>query len=129
MDGFCHGCLGLCLGGGDDGHSGSHGAIVELCAEHGGSQPDRGDAIAVRAGNAFDEAVQAQSAQVIGDLARGELVWFFAEELGEMRAKILVGEGALDEEKEKHDVEKPLDARIGKAQGGAVAVVGGDGLL
>lgn len=49
-------------------------------------------------GDAFDQAVQAQAAQIAGDPARGILARLVPEQWSKMLAGILVGECAVDEE-------------------------------
>lgn len=51
--------------------SGTEDAAVGSGAEPGGTQAEIGNAVAVSLGNAFDDAVQTEAAQVIGSFALG----------------------------------------------------------
>jgi hypothetical protein len=69
------------------------------------------------AGQAFNQAMQSQSPQVIGHLPGGELVWGQAQERREQRPQIAVGEPVGQQTKGDQGVEQGLDARVGEAQG------------
>src|SRR6516162_11039046 len=50
-------------------------AVISAGEEEGGAEAGFGDAITEAFGQAFDEAVEAQAAQLISDGALGDLVW------------------------------------------------------
>lgn len=55
--------------------SGAQDPSVEAVGAHRDPAPILGDAVAVRAQQAFDQASQPQSAQVVGDTPRRPAVW------------------------------------------------------
>src|SRR5947207_16000388 len=89
----------------DDRQSGSERAVMKAGVEDGGAQPVGGDAVAVRLRDALDEPVQAQTSQVVCDPSRGELARLLPEQWSQMLAEIAVSECALDENKQKQDVQ------------------------
>jgi len=115
-DGFCHREIWIDALRGDDGHPCLQRAVIEPCVEDGGAQPLGGDAIAVGFGDAFDEAMESQATQIIGDAACGILARPVPEQWSEVLANILVGECAVDEEEQQHDVAERLNARVGEAK-------------
>jgi hypothetical protein len=68
---------------------GSQQAVVELAVEDGDADAFRRDDVAVAAGEALDQPVRAQPAQIVAHLAGGVLL---AEQSGDVRAKALVAE-------------------------------------
>ena len=97
-DGLGHREFRLDVGRRDDGQSGSQRAVIEPCVKQGGSQSLDGDAVAVRSRDALDEAVQAQTTQVVGDTSGADLARLKSEQGSEVLAEIFVGDGPLDEE-------------------------------
>ncbi len=71
--------------------------------------------VAVGAGDAFDELVGAEPAQVVGDLAGGD--GGQAAELGGEVAQVAVGEAAGQEPEDQQGGEQGLDAGLGEAAG------------
>ncbi len=63
----------------DLGESGAHDAVVAAGEEQGGAQPVVGELVAVGVGDPVDEAVEAESSQVVGELAGGQCVGGNAE--------------------------------------------------
>jgi hypothetical protein len=59
---------------------------VDVGEQHGVVHPGVGDAVAVAAGDAGDQAVGAEPAQVVADPAGGDLVGCAAEQFGEQVA-------------------------------------------
>src|SRR5262245_41485050 len=119
----------MCGFGGDEGQTGSEGPVIEPGAEHCGAQAGGGDAISVCLGDAFDEAVRAQSTEIIGHASGGILARLVPEQGSEMLADVLVSEGALDEDEEKEDLEQGVNPRVGEAQAGSAVAVNDDGPL
>ena len=68
------------------GGAGSDESVVDAGEEHGVVQAGVGDPVAVGVGDAFDQAVQAQSAQVVGGAAGGPGGRVGAEEKREVAA-------------------------------------------
>ena len=62
---------------------------MELGVEHGDADAVGGEAVGVGVGDAFDEAVESEAAQVVGHLVGGVVG---VEESGDEPAKALVGE-------------------------------------
>src|SRR6266700_1828860 len=62
------------------------------------------------------EAIFGITFAIVGDAARGILARLVPEQWSKMLADILVGECAVDEEEQQHDVAERLDARVGEAK-------------
>jgi hypothetical protein len=78
------------------GEPGPQDAVVGAGEEQRGAQAALGDAITEAVGPGFDETMEAQAAQSIGDGALGELFWGAAGQGGKMAAQIvMVGDRAL----------------------------------
>ena len=127
--GFGHGEIWVARGRRDEGEAGSQRSVVETGIEDRGSQTLGRGAIAMSFGDSFDQAMQAEAAQVVGNAAGGVLARLVPEQRGEVLANILVGEGSADEEEEEQDIEQGLHTRIGEAQRCGTLVVDSDGLL
>ena len=98
---------------------------VDVGEQHGVMHPGVGDAVAVAAGDAGDQSVRAQPAQVVGHLAGGDLG--SAEQLGEQVAQVAVAEPVGQEPEDQQGLQQGLGAAVAQAQpGDAVPVVGGD---
>src|SRR5207253_1339284 len=63
-------------------------AIVESSEEKRGAEAEFSDAIAEAIRHSFDQAVEAQSAKLIGDGALGERFWIAAGQAGKVVAQI-----------------------------------------
>jgi hypothetical protein len=98
--------FGVACGGRDDGEAGSQRAVIETGVEDGGTQTLGSDAIAMSFRDSFDQAVQAQATQVVGDAAGGVLARLMSEQRSKMLANILVGEGSPDEEEEERTLSR-----------------------
>ena len=109
--------------GGEVGEGGDDDAGGELGEEGGDAQAVGGDAVGVGAVDAFDEAFEAESAQVVGGLGGGVVG---LPEGGHLGAQGLVGEAADDVGEGGDGAEQGHGARFAEAQaGGALAVVDG----
>jgi hypothetical protein len=106
--------------------------VVDAGEEHGVAQAGAGDLVAVGVRDAFDEAVLAESAQVVGGLAGGDrsgAAGREAEVFAEEAAQVLVQEPSGVQPEDEQDVQECLGARVGQAQpGDAGAVVVDDGV-
>jgi len=104
---------------------------VDAGEEHGVPQAGAGDLVAVGVRDAFDEAVLAEPAKVVGGLAgcdRSGAVGRAGEVFAEQAAQVLVEEPAGVQPEDQQDVQECLGARVGDAQpGDAGAVVVDDG--
>jgi hypothetical protein len=79
-------------GRGEAGEVGGQDAVVQAGEEHSGVQAGVGDAVAVGSGHALDEAMGAESAQVVGYLPGADIGQ--AAEFGGEAAQVAVGEAA-----------------------------------
>ncbi len=86
--------------------------------EHGVAQAGGGDLVAVGVRDAFDQAVQAQPAEVVGGAPGRPGVAVDAEQLREVGAQVLVEEPAGVQPEDEQDVQECLGARVGQAQPG-----------
>ena len=68
------------------------------------------------AGDAFDQSVEAEAAQVVAHPARGELVGFDAQQRGEVVAQVAVGEPVGLEPGDGDGGQQGMDARVTEAQ-------------
>ena len=127
------GCL-VCAGGvldaaagrgcGELGEAGCQEAVVGAGEEHGAGQAGVGDAVAVAVGDAPDEAVFFEAAQVIGGLAGCDRAGRAAGVVSEQGTQVGVDEPAGLQPEDEQDVQQGLGAGVGEAQsGGAGAVV------
>ena len=97
--------------------------------EHGAAQAGGGDLVAVGAGDALDQAVLAEPAQVVGGLAGGDRAGRPAEVFGEKLPQVAVEEPAGVQPEDQQDVQECLGPGVGEPQpGGAGAVFAGDGV-
>src|SRR6516164_2050508 len=78
--------------GNDQGKTGTQGSVVDARAEeHGPPTPPR-DSISMALGNSFDQAVPAQSAQVVGHLTGCHVFGGLSQQGGPIVPQIAVGE-------------------------------------
>lgn len=116
-------------GRGEGGQAGAQELVVEPGQEQGAGDSGVGDLVAEGAGNALDEAVHAQAAQVVGHLPRGDGLGGRAEELGHDRPQVAVGEAAGKKPEHAKRREERAGAGVAEPQaGGAGAGPGGDRL-
>ena len=76
----------------DLGESGAEQVVVGVGEQQRVLQPGAGDGVAAAAGDAFDEAVGAQAAQVVGHLPGGDVFGGRAEQGRDEGAQLTVGE-------------------------------------
>lgn len=93
IDGLIHASQGGCEWGGSGRsgvqrgcEAGTDESRMGAGEEERGAESGVGDVVAVRAGNTFDEAMEAEPAEVVAHLALAELVGVQAEERGEVLA-------------------------------------------
>lgn len=98
--------------------SGTDDSGVETGEEEGHAPTEVSDLITVGLGDAFDQAMQAQTSQVIGHLAWGELIWGEAQERCEQHPQLVIGETLRQKPKSDEGAEQSMDTRIGEAQSG-----------
>ena len=96
--------------------SGAQEPGVQAGEEEGVAEPAVGDLVPVRAGDAFDEAVDAQSSEVVGDLPAGHVLIAPAEQRREVGAEVAVGESVGQQPEGTQGREQGLDALAGAAQ-------------
>ena len=75
-NGFGHGQLWIGGGWRDDSQSGAQRPVIEARVEDSGAQSLGRDAVTVGFRDSFDEAVEPQPSQVVGDASRGHLARF-----------------------------------------------------
>jgi uncharacterized protein (DUF697 family) len=85
-----------------------------------------GDLVAVGAGDALDQAVLAEPAQVVGGLAGGDGAGRLAEGLGEQFAEVFAEESAGVQAEDQQDVQERLSAGVGEPQAGDASAVAVD---
>jgi len=96
--------------------------------EHRGVQALVGNGISVSARDAGDEAAGAESSQVVGHLACGDLFGGDCPQFGGQHAEIFVGEAVGLELKQRQGGEQGVAALLAQAQAGDTgAGRGGDG--
>jgi hypothetical protein len=71
-------------GVGDVRGAGAHEAVVGVGVEPGGSPAECGGSVTVKVGDAFDQSVEAEPAQVVGHAPRTELSRAQSKERGQM---------------------------------------------
>ena len=98
-------------------------SVIGAGEEQRGAPPEVGDAVAEAFGQAFDEAVEAQAAQLIGHGALGDLFWGAAGQGGKMAAQIVATEAIGDLAEQNERLQELMGARIGKAQAGSALAV------
>src|SRR6266481_333572 len=91
-------------------------AVVEASEEQGGAEAEVGDAIAEAVGQALDQAVQAQSSQLISDGALRDRVRIAARQSRKMMAQVGRAEAFRELPEQDDGVPQGVDACIGKAQ-------------
>ncbi len=112
--------------GGSSGHdarqTGTQDAGIDAREEQGGAQPLVGDAITLGVGDALNQSVQAQAAQVVGHPAGGEVAGVEAQKRREMCAHVFVGEAVRQETVQDQDAQERLHAWVGEGQRGDTLV-------
>src|SRR5258705_4228386 len=91
-------------------------AVVEAREEQGCPEAEFGDAIAEAVGPAFDQAVQAQAAQLISDGALRDRVRIAARQSRKMMAQVGCAKAFCELPEQDDGVPQRVDARIGKTQ-------------
>lgn len=102
---------------GDVGQARAQEAGIGASEEESHAPAEVGDLVTVGVRNALDQAMQAQAAQVVGQLSRGQLVWGKAQEGCEQSTQLRIGEPLGQKPKSNQGTEQSLDAWVGKAQG------------
>ena len=116
-------------GGGDDlGQAGAEEAGVGASEEERGAASVRGELVAVGPWEPLDQAVEAESAEVVGHPARGELAGSEAQQWREQFAQVAVGEPRGQEAEDDQRREERLDALLLEAERGGALAVDRDGL-
>src|ERR1019366_6408807 len=82
------------------------------------TEAERRDAIAEAVGQALDQAVQAQTAQLIGDGALRDRVGIAARQSSKMLAQIGCAKAVCELPEQDDGVPERVDTRIGKTQAG-----------
>src|SRR5467141_2963724 len=90
--------------------------VVEAREEQGCPEAEFGDAIAEAVGQAFDQAVQAQAAQLISDGALRDRVRIAARQSRKMMAQVGCAKAFCELPEQDDGVPQRVDARIGKTQ-------------
>jgi len=96
--------------------SGAENAAIGSCAKPQGSQAGVGNSIAVGLGNAFDDAMQAKTAQVIGHLPWGQSVGWLPEQRCEVWAQVTVGKACGEQLEQEKGAPESLHSGIGKTE-------------
>ena len=81
----------------DLGETGAQKVVVDVGEQQRVLQPGVGDVVALAAGDAFDESVDAQAPQVVGHLAGGDVFGGGAEQGRNQGAQLTVGESVRQE--------------------------------
>ena len=113
-------------GVGELGQAGAQEPVVDAGEEAGGAQPGVGDLVAEGVRDAFDEAVQAQPPQVVGDLPAGHEPGSLPEQGRQVAAQVGVGEAVRQQAEDAQDGEEGQRARVGQAQPGHAGPGRGD---
>ena len=92
--------------------------------EHGGVQACAGDAVAVGPGDAFDQVVAAEPAQVVSDLPGGD--GGQAAQFGGELAQVAVGEAAGQQPEDQQRGQEGVAAGLGQGQAGDTSSAAGD---
>jgi hypothetical protein len=99
--------------------------LVDAAEEQGHPEAEFGHAILEAGRQALDQAVQAQTAQLIGDGALGDRFWIASGQSREMAAQIDGTEAWCELPEQDDGLPQRVDAPIGKAQtGGALPARG-----
>lgn len=106
---------------------GSEGARIEPCVEHGDLGAGLGDAIAMAARHAFDEAVQSETPEVVGHRPGRIAVRIPALELRDVIAKLPMPKPGGREREEAECVHERVDAAVAEAEAGGALIVDEDG--
>jgi len=123
---FIEGALDRGIGGAEarkrGGQTRTQDAIVEAGEEQRGSETECGDAVSKAVVQAFDQAMETQSAQLVSDCALGDRLWIAAGQSGKMVPQIGCAEAVCDVAEQDERMQERMQPRIGKAQaGGALA--------
>src|SRR5689334_13091298 len=122
--------MGQVVRGIDEGGRGrAEDAQVDLGAEEGDAQAEAGEGVAVGAGHALDQAVEAEASEVVGHggaRVGGEVA---AEQGGELGSKVAVAEAGREMGEATEGLEQRYHARVAEAEGrDALAVLLARGL-
>ena len=102
----------------DLGESGAEQVVVGVGEQQRVLQPGVGDGVAAGAGDAFDEAVGAQAAQVVGHLAGGDVFGGRAEQGRDQGAQVTVGEPVDQEPVDEQGLQQGVHSGVAEAQSG-----------
>jgi hypothetical protein len=101
----------------DPGEASSQEAVVGTSEEERDPRSLVGGSVSVRSGNALDEAVEPESAEIVGHAAGREVGWTKAEELSEKRAEVAVGEAVELKSEDDDGSQQCMNSRIAEAKG------------
>src|ERR1700674_588306 len=91
-------------------------SVIGAGEEQRGAPSEVGDPVAEAFGQAFDEAVEAQAAELIGHGALGDLLWGAAGQGGKMAAQIVATQAVGDLAEHNERLQELMGARVGKAK-------------
>ncbi len=103
---------------GDEGHPGPDQPRITPREKQGDAQSMVGDPITVRSWLPLEQPVQAQSPQLVSQLALGALAGIFAPQLGQVRPQIFVTKSTGKQTKQQQQVKQREHHRVGVAQAG-----------
>src|SRR6516165_6013582 len=115
--------------GDDQGKTGTQGSVVDARAEKHDSPTPPGDSITMALGDSFDQAVQAQSAQVVCHLTGCHVFGGLSQEGSPMVAQVAIGETPGQEMKHHQRAEEGLNRRIGESQTAGPLPTDRDGII
>src|SRR5207247_11407704 len=98
-------------GGQDRAQAGTEDAGVDAREEEDGAETSGGEPVVMAAGDAPDEAVQAQASEVVGHPAGGHEAGVYAQQLSQGLAQVAIGETAGQEAEQDQGAEQGLRAR------------------
>src|SRR5271157_5739913 len=102
--------------GEDSAQAGAQDTVIDSGEEQGDAQAEVGEPVTVCAGDALDDLVQSEAAEMIGHLPGGQSAGGLAEQGGEALAQMAVGESARELRKSQQSMAQRLDLGIGEAQ-------------
>lgn len=103
-------------GGQHQAKTGSQNPRVDARAKYGDAESKVGEAVTVSLGNAFNQAVQAESTQLISHSTLGELVLRLAAQGGQIDSQVSVGESGRQQMEKQQRVPDCLYHWIGEAK-------------
>ena len=115
--------------GEDSAQAGAQDTVIDSGEEQGGAQAKVRESVAMRAWDALNNLVEAESAQVIGHLAGGEGVRRYSEEGREAVAQEAVGKPSGKLWKRQQGVAQGLDLGIGAAPTRVAGPLGGGDVI